>query len=259
MYAVGCHQLRFRRHSDDRSRARDRRCHDRELGRTERCLLIYDQHGSGLRVCGPGREGLWRLPPYRKSAERCLAPFHLKLDRLGSGSTRQEGCQSNGCGRNRTTTHSSLLGRAMGAGRRSLYLIQTGSTDQPPWRLSSARMSQVFGQVTPAAQDPCKPKAIRQTRSAPGRIVVQASLPALKALPSPEARERSQDGCTTRRDTLGDAVRAGSDALWSENTRLDGLGRAPLEMERPVAEATRPPATSRETRRLQRRRRLRPR
>jgi len=31
------------------------------------------------------------------------------------------------------------------------------------------------------------------------------------------------------RYALGDAVRAGSDTLWSSNTRLDGLGLAPLE------------------------------
>ena len=58
-----------------------------------------------------------------------------------------------------------------------------------------------------------------------------ASLPALKALkalPSPDSRERSQVGCST--NVTHSAMLCGQAAmpLWSSNTRVDGLGRAPL-------------------------------
>ena len=55
-----------------------------------------------------------------------------------------------------------------------------------------------------------------------------ASLPALKALPSPDSREGSQDGCTT--NMTHSAMLCGQAAmpLWSSNTRVDGLGRAPV-------------------------------
>jgi len=57
---------------------------------------------------------------------------------------------------------------------------------------------------------------------------VQASLPALKALPSPGARECSQDG--SPQEVTHSAMLCGYAAmpLWSSNTRINGLGRVPL-------------------------------
>ncbi len=93
------------------------------------------------------------------------------------------------------------------------------------------RVSACHECIHAADQEPCDPKATRQIRSAQRRIVVQASLPALKALPSPEARECSQDDCTTMRVALGDGVRAGRHALvvLEHTQRRAGAGPARVE------------------------------
>ena len=56
---------------------------------------------------------------------------------------------------------------------------------------------------------------------------MQASLPALKALPSPDSRE-SPGWLHHKYDALGDAVRAGSDAPVALEHTPRRLGRAPL-------------------------------